>query len=397
MTTEQQFFFQVLSDHIHGRKTAIPSETLDENNLWNLISRQNLIGIFFVQCRDLMNKEGILWNNLHQGFCKEVFRSVNRTRDFAALSVALDNAGISFLTMKGICIQKYYPVPVLRTMGDVDLLIHPKDREKADFMMNNLAYRRFVDNHAVWTYLQDVVTYEIHDHMMYDPLANDFDYRSYFDQAWNYTVTEEGHLVIKPEFHLLFIIAHTAKHIINKGYGIRGFLDLVFFVQGEPNMDWSWLKDQLRELQLLDFTKTCFALCERWFEVEMPLPYSKVDEEFFRDTTAKIFRDGLWGHDNQENEVGAPARTVRRAKMPYWFTACRITLGKLFPSYRNMQLVPWYSFVNHRPWMLPVAWIYRFWYCLRYKRRYSGDLLMQPFVKTKEIHVREAMIDSWGL
>lgn len=397
MTAEQQFFFQVLSDHIHGKETLFPDEPLDENKLWNLISGQNLIGIFFVQCRDFLNQEESLWNNLYQGFCEEVFRSVNDTTDFTALSAALDKAGISFLSMKGICIQKYYPVPSLRTMGDIDLLIHQEDREKTHSLMSNLAYQCVIHVPEVWTYLRDVVAYEIHDHMMYNPLANDFDYCSYFDQVWEYTVTEEGHSVIKPEFHFLFLITHAAKHIINKGYGIRGFLDLVFFIQGEPNMDWFWLECQLRELRLLDFTKTCFALCERWFGVEMPLSSGQVNEEFFRDTTAKIFRDGLWGHDNQENEFSSLARTVHCAKEPYWFAVCRITMRKLFPSYRNMQQIPWYSFVKGRPWLLPAAWIYRFCYCLRYKCRHSSDLFMQPFIKTKEIHVREVMIDSWGL
>lgn len=151
------------------------------------------------------------------------------------LSAAFREAEIDFVPFKGTCISEYYPDPALRTMGDMDLAIHTEDRQRSDKVMKRLGYVSMVDNHAVWTYQKD------------------------------------DRFCLKPEFHFLYLLAHTAKHIINKGYGIRGFLDLVFFVRGEPDMDWDWIEEQLRELRLLDFAKTCFALCQRWFDVELPL------------------------------------------------------------------------------------------------------------------------------
>lgn len=397
MTGEQKLLIRILADYVHGRISKFDVSSIDEKQFYELIRAQSLLGIFYVQCRDTLSSDSWLRKKLYTGFEDDVFFAVNRQTALEELSAAFRAENIDFVPFKGICVSEYYPAPSLRTMGDMDLAIHTADRQKSDKVMKSLGYVSMVDNHAVWTYRKDVVMYEIHDHIMYDPLANDFDYRAYFDRVWDYTEQRDEQFYLKPEFHFLYLLAHTAKHIINKGYGIRGFLDLVFFVRGEPDMDWGWLEEQMQELRLLDFAKTCFALCQRWFGVELPLVSGELDEGFFQTVTAKIFRDGLWGHDNEENEVGVSARTVRRTQESYWLTACKMTLKKLFPPYRDMQLIPWYSFVDGRPWLLPAAWIYRFWYCLRHKRKHSGNLLAQPFTKTKEIHARETMIDSWGL
>lgn len=396
MTAEQTLFLQILADYVQGRPSKF-DPSVDEQQFYQLIKAQNVQGIFYVQCRDILPPDSWLRKKLYGGFSSDVFHAVNREKALDKVSRLFDDAGIPFVLFKGLCVARYYLEPRLRTMGDIDLVIRTEDRQAADAVMKGLNCGIHVDNHAVWTYYLDVVTFEIHDHIMYDPLANQFDYRAYFDQIWAYTQEENGRLALKPEFHFLYILTHTAKHIINRGYGIRGFLDLVFFLRGEPDMDWKWLEAQLRELQLLDFAKTCFALCKRWFGVEMPLDPDPVSEDFFASATGKMFRDGLWGHNNEENDLGDPARTARRSSAPYWVVAFKLVLKWIFPPYSVMQLLPWCKFVDGRPWLLPVAWLYNYWYCLLHKRSRVRQLLTQPFTKTKEIHKREAMIDSWGL
>lgn len=397
MTAAQDLFFRVLSDFLRGETTgAVPPE-VNSQELAGLAREHGLMGLFYSQLRDALPAGSHLRQKLYSGFCSDVFFSVNRQEALDQVAQAFSQGGIRFLPFKGTVVSHYYPEPRLRTMGDLDLLIHPHDREKSHVIMLDLGFDSMVDNHAVWTYHRDVAIFEIHDHMMYDPLANELDYQTFFDRAWDYAAGDGTMEILKPEFHFLYLIAHSAKHIINKGYGIRGFLDLVLFVRGEPDMDWEWIAEKLRELRLLDFTKTCFALCRRWFGVALPLEAPEVDDSFYRSATEKLFRDGLWGFSNEENVVGVSARTIRRSRAPYFVTSCVMTVRKLFPSYRNMQLIPWYAFVDGRPWLLPVAWLYRFGYCVVHKASHSSRLLREPFSKTKEIREREQLIDSWGL
>ena len=84
----------------------------------------------------------------------------------------------------------------------------------------------------MWTFSDGVVTYDIHSHMFYEPLANQVDYQSYFDQAWRFArpLLDTSRYELDEGFHFLYLMAHTAKHIINKGCGLRPFLDMVFFL-----------------------------------------------------------------------------------------------------------------------------------------------------------------------
>ena len=129
----------------------------------------------------------------------------------------------------------------------------------------------------------------------------------------------------------------------------------------------------------------------------MPLDDLPLDEKFFREVTEKTFRDGTFGLHNEQNEAAHSAKEIRRAEEPYWKTTLALTVKKLFPPYRDMQLIPWYSFVDGRPWLLPVAWVYRWFYTAIHKFRKSRDLLTEPFLKREVIERREAYIRRWGL
>ena len=167
--------------------------------------------------------------------------------------------------------------------------------------------------------------------------------------------------------------------------------------RNERGLDWAFLEAELERLKLLEFTRTCFALCRRWFGVDMPLGSGPLEKAFFEEATDKVFRDGTFGLHNEQNEAAHSAKELSRAEAPYWQTALALTWRKLFPPYRDMQLVPWYHFVDGRPWLLPAAWVYRWFYTARHKFSQSKALLAEPFAKRSVIEERKQLIDRWGL
>ena len=110
-----------------------------------------------------------------------------------------------------------------------------------------------------------------------------------------------------------------------------------------------------------------------------------------------MFNDGMFGLENEQNEAAHAAKEIKRSKDSYWISAAKLTIHRLFPPYRDMQLVPWYSFVDGRPWLLPFAWVYRWFYTATHKFKQSKDLLTEPFAKRKVIEKRENLIRGWGL
>ena len=402
----EQIILLGLRDYCHG----IPSKecSLDVKTLLNLSRKHSLVSIIYHQFAEnnpqlkktLEVKKAVLANHIY-------FMELGKR--FKRVSELLSTANIDFVCFKGSVFRDYYRFPVHRSMGDVDILIHPQDREKVkDLFLTNLKWKIHVDNHDVWSYIDEPYTFEIHTRMFFDPLSNDFDYCSYFDQIWNHIhrapvfgIDSDNQYVPDESFHLLYLMAHTAKHITNSGSGFRAYLDMVMMCKAcEDKLDWHYITAELEKMQLLDFTKICFSLCKRWFNVDMPLKNDSLEESFFDYVTEKTFTDGVFGLDNRQNTAAHAAREIKRAQekgTSYRIGSLELIIRKLFPPYKDMQLVPWYKFVDGKPWLLPAAWIYRCAYCLVRKRSQAKILLTQPFIQKQNIQERERLLKSWGL
>lgn len=394
MRSEEQLMLRLLRDHIHGRKTTVPAGEYDWDQLIQLVNAQHMGGIAYCQLRDC-GHGGVPLEALHGGFLRNVFCHTCFQDEYGEVAAALRHADIPFLPMKGIHLCRYYPVPQLRSMSDIDLVIRPQDRQRCHQVMEALGFGCSKDLHEVWTYRRDMTAFEIHDWMMYQDLANDFDFRGYFSNVWDHVADGERR-EIEPNFHFLFLIVHLAKHALDAGCGFRNYMDLVLMSRAEE-LDLAWIEAELRKMGLRKFAGVCFALCEHWFDVKMPLAAQSLDGEFLRVATEKTIRDGAFGLENQDNENSAAAKEVKRENGPYWRAAARLVLRSLFPAYRDMQLIPAYSFVDGRPWLLPAAWIYRFWYCLRKKLRHSLRKLLAPLARRQKILTRKELMDRWGL
>ena len=401
---EQRFLLMCLSDLCRGRKTEKPDHPLNYEVLYQYAQTQSLAGIVYEQCRHWL-PQATDPTDFRKSTIDSICLSVNRIALFEEVVREFERQDIPFACMKGSCMRDMYPVPELRTMGDIDLVIPSEKREVSDRIMTDiLGYAKYVDNHSVWTYSLGIYEYEIHDHMFYEELANHVDYIGYFDHIWDHVHPgvvfgiRSGSLFIPDaEYHFLYLITHLAKHIINKGSGFRSFLDLVMIIQKNPEMDWEWIKSELQNLELLSFTETCMALCEEWFHVVLPLAHKPLDTAFLEEITQKIFRDGTFGLKNDENEGISSAKEIKRYNENYHRSAVRVMWKRLFPSYHDMRLIPWYSFVDARPWLLPAAWVYRWIYSLVHHARHAFRRLLEPLLLKKKIEKRESYIKDWGL
>ncbi len=404
IAVNEQFFLRCLTDYLHAIPTIeIPSEA-DWNELFALARSQSLDALIYRQCIVMLPKE--TKRKQLKPYAAQATISVRRQEELEQLNEYLKEQDISVIFMKGSVFREYYSVPGLRSMGDIDCIVREKDRDAADTILREkMGYQRFIDNHAVWTYWKENVYFEIHTHMFYEHLANDVDYTEYFDHIWEhchrapvFEIESDGFLVPEENFHFLYLMAHTAKHVTNKGSGFRPYLDMVLMVRCcAERLDWEWIKKELERLRLLKFTEICFALCERWFEVEMPLSDMEIEDEFFKKATRKTFDDGVFGLLNTDNEAASSAKELKRSRLPRPLTAALLTGKKLFPPYRDMQLIPWYSFVDGKPWLMPYAWVYRWFYCLRNKKEKGFELLTEPYVKEEIIAAREEWLKQWGL
>lgn len=406
----RKYFLYCLSRMLNGKKAENDPEAesfTEWDSLFSLAGAHSLEGLIYWWDLKVMpervKKEHLLPYLGHAAISFERKDLISRIAGFCK------EKHIDLIFMKGAVIREYYAIPELRSMGDLDIIVHKEDRKEIDrLFLNELGFRKFVDHHDVWTYWKGKVYVEVHTSMFYDPLANDFDYKAYFSHVWEHIhnapvfgIESENLYVPDESFHLLYLLAHTAKHIVNKGSGFRAYVDMVLMIKAcRDKLDWKWIEQELNDIRLLSFSKICFSLCEQWFDTEMPLKKKLPEKAFIDLATEKTFDDGIFGLANTGNAGAGAAKEIKRMKesgRSYGNSTFLYLVKKIFPPYEDMNLVPWYRFVDGRPWLLPAAWVYRWGYCLLHKRSESKALITEPFARKKAIEEREQLLHTWGL
>lgn len=262
--------------------------------------------------------------------------------------------GIDHVAMKGYVLKDYYPVPELRTFGDIDIVIRRSDRQKCHSLMLSLGYQVKTDWEPVYSYTKPHEYYEIHTELLEVDISEKTDYRAYFRDLWQYAVPDGAHRYqFRPEFHFLYMLVHLAKHITGSGAGIRLYLDVaVFILHFAGALDWNWVQAELEKLCLTDFSNTVLAFVRRYFGIEIPIPLPPVEEELLEALAVHTVSGGVFGQDDRDSGINTlKAENANTARL-------EVILKRLFPAAKTIENR--YTYLQDRPWLLPVAWVHRF-------------------------------------
>ena len=395
MTIEQRFFLQLLSDHLNGRKTEAQSD-LDWDQIVSYAADHEVNGIVYHQCRSFLPEA---YEELSHKYAAEVYFYINRNAQHRQIFHSFSEAGIPFFTVKGLDVARFYPVPALRTMGDSDIVIHPEDKDKAHAVMTGLGYQTMRKANIEWIYSKGGLVFEIHDRLLYDMPFNSKAGLESVDQAWDHAAPmgEGTRYQLDWSFHFLFLLLHLRKHLVDAGVGFRHFLDLAVIVK-HCDLDREWLGAKLEELNMTRFAQICSALMDRWFGAPLPVGEISLEDAFCDELTEKVFHNGVFGLSDENNRDHTQINAIALKQGPRWLVRVRNLFRSVFPPYRDMRYVKEYSFLDGRPWLLPAAWIYRFYRSVRYHLGKNGkNMINNAFIPDERLDARLEELTKWGL
>lgn len=389
MSKEQLFFIQVLSDYLNGKKTQrVPD--LDWDTILLYARRHQVSGIFYIQAKENMpiEKQDIFRKEM----LATVYYQTNRENELKDLKHIFDDANIQFFIVKGPVVAELYPMCQIRTMGDIDLVVHSNDRKLCNDILVSEGYQcRSNQEDREWQYYKNNMELELHDHLVYREAINEPGQDIFFNDCWIYV--NEGKL--DWNFHLLFLIFHLRKHLMNSGAGFRHFMDLAVVPQ-KIDIDWKWLEEKLNETGMLAFSKRCYGLIYRWFSIKVPL-MDDIDNEFCETATSKIFADGIFGFHNEDNKNSAVFNQVRKKKYPL-ITMFLLSVKEVFPARKRLLKTEAYAYLERFPFLLPIAWIHRFFRTIKgNKMKIGKQSVEKSFISKDTIEKRDKMLKRWHL
>ena len=387
MNSEEHFFIQILSDYLAQRHTD-KQKDLDWNKILQLAQAHQVEGIIYNQCKDLLPDS--VRSTFEKAYGATVFQYMNRMADLEEIRRFFNAASVPFFTVKGPIIAGYYPIPELRTMGDADLVIRAKDREKSDVLMKSMGFTSpYNGNEEEYHYDRRGLAYELHECLVHHNVATHTQADDFFNNFWLYV--KDGKL--DPSFHFLFLLKHLQGHFMISGVGFRQFMDVAVMGKNESALNWSWIQEKLDEIGMLDFAKNCIGFIYKWFGIKMPIEMMIPDDNFYEIGTEGILNNGVFGFNNEENQKN---HTLNDARKAGGIGMVKNALGYVFMPYSKMKTLEAYSYLKDRPYLFPVAWIHRLG---RGVKNFSNSkkTMARNFASKEEISKRDKYLKKWGL
>lgn len=202
---------------------------------------------------------------LHSYYMQAIFQDAQQEHLKKQLQAALVESDIKHIFLKGSVLKADYPVPALRTMCDMDILVYAADFGKIDSIAKELGGKAAPGdgNHRNYTFPGSVAV-EFHPNLLHHatPIGTGI------NPGWQYAkkdsptcsgeLTEEG--------FYLNTICHLANHFVAGGVGVRFVLDVwINRHLRKPKANRAFVEAELTRFGLLDFAKKIEQLADAWF------------------------------------------------------------------------------------------------------------------------------------
>lgn len=361
----------LLCSGLTGERLALP-EDFPLEKAFEILRRQSVVPLAYqgaVNCG--ISKDHKVMRTMMILCYQNLMRHEQQSRAIAGIFEAFENHAIPYLPVKGCNLKAIYPKPELRSMGDVDILIHPQDHARIRPVMEALGFKFCIENDHVFEWHSDALHVELHKSLV---PPNDEDFYAYYGTGWSLAVKGSGYRYdLSAEDAYIFLFTHFARHYRWGGIGCRHVVDLFVYRRANPQLDMTYIRHELDKLHLGEFHTNVLNMLDCWFLGREPDTATEL-------MTAFIFSGGNWG--TMEAEMFSAE--IKKAKKARKISNSRIksVIHVLFP--RIEELTYRYPVVRKCPALLPVIWVVR----------WLDILLLRPQKIRKRLNVLKTMDDA---
>ena len=300
-------------------------------------------------------------------YMQAIYQDSQRDHVKAQLQKKLAEENVAHIFLKGSCLKDSYPVPALRTMCDMDVLVYTKDYEAIDRVAADLGGQQHLGdgNHRNYSF-PGGVNVEFHPNLLHHatPVGTQI------NPGWQYATGDTCTRELTPEGFYLNTLCHLANHFVAGGVGVRFVLDVwVNRHLRQPAFDRAAVEKELEGFGLLDFARKIEDLAELWFGEGQTSPLLEELGEY-------ILTSGSHGTSDR-----AMLNAVSLSPGGSRFSA--LMKRAFYPRAELEDRFPW---CKGKSWLLPVAWCARAYSAVTN----HGDLIVKWGKGTGDISKEDA-------
>lgn len=333
-------------------------------------------------CRD--SKKEKYMDILHRLTLMNTMVSTRQMYEIVQIEKEFEAENISYMPLKGAILKKIYPKPEMRTMGDADILIKLEQYPKVKSIMEQrgFAFQHETDHELVWK--KATLYLELHKSVM---TSYNKDFYRYFGTGWEIAknIPNSSRYEMSPEDFYIYAFVHFTKHYRISGIGIKHLIDLWVYTNAHPQLNWTYIENELEKMHLSEFHVNVRRTIDVWFNGDEETDVTDL-------ITNVIFNSGQYG--------SAEMAIVNRSLQNGRDSALQIKVARVFRCvflpYSSMKEK--YPILNNLPILLPVMWVVRcFEVLFRDKARLNGFLSRAKQIDNTQINENRQALNAVGL
>ena len=344
-----------------SEKTVNLTSGCDLKNLAAMIRRQSLVTMVYpVILQQTDNNWTAIKEDLRPVYDCAIHKALVQEYEFQSLLDDMEKDGIDCLPMKGWIMRNYYPDPLMRSMGDLDVLIKDMDSHKMQEWIESKGYILENNKNPVHDEYQKppYVLVELHRTLI------DINYLVELQTEWidqlvervwdEQNLTKETNHIyqLRDEDFYIYHLLHFYKHFMYAGSGIRPLVDIyIFLKKKEKSLDRVYLQQQLEHLKLSTFAEKMEQLAFACFDGQVL--QERIAIEDIRQIVAYLTDVSTYG-DEATSKIAA---VVSQGTGSFAGDILTARIKKCFPPRQALQQR--YPKLRDHPWMLPFYWVIR--------------------------------------
>ncbi len=347
----ENIILEILSAFIHNRKPCFSFDA-NEGKLSYFFYIQGILPVLaYMDKKWNIIKDENIKKELVDCYYQTIAINFNKANMFETISQKLSKNKIPHMPVKGWYIRTLYPVPELRTFGDIDILINKQDRQKTDEIFTANGYSVKENWEPTYSYDKGASRCEVHTELMDTDLGKGEQVITYFSDAFETSEKDIGERFSpQKELHLIYLFCHLAKHLYKGGAGIRMYMDIALFLKANSGtLDFEKIYEDSKKLRLERFFKIVFFACSEWFEIDLPFETNDIKPDSLDALKDYTFGSDLFGKTRDKSII-----TLRNDQVG---SKGNVLKGTFFPDAKTIE--ERYKFIKGRKYLLPVAWVAR--------------------------------------
>lgn len=384
----QKLLLDLCAKSLFDEDIVVPSE-FDVENVIDEAKRQTVFPLVYSFLKDKLD------NNVDKLFSQIVSKNIRVEYGHNEVHKVLTENNISYVVLKGVASASYYKAPMLRMMGDVDILVSPEDIAKADTALKSIGFVTSDDINGEDKHIaykrRDGLICELHRSINGIPKNTAGDkIREYFMNIFDKSVeykTSNGSCVVPSKFHHgVILLLHTASHLTSEGVGLRHLCDWAVFVNSFSNDEFTALFEKsLKDIGLWRFAQLLTLCCIKYLGCDAKEWVGEADDSLLEGIITDILNGGNFGMKDADRYSQIKYICDRKSGEK----AKKSPFAQLFSSI-NEKTKKEFKFTNKSKFLLPVGWVCTiskyFYMIIMGKRKLDSVATISGAKQRKEIY-----------